>query len=121
MTMSVNAVRRLGPDASIVAVVREEYAAGRPVSVVPAGVDKAESLRLFADILDFPDYFGGNLDALYDCLRQVATDRPDDWALVWDAAGALRAGDPAAYDGIVGVLADVAADAGQLHVTVLDR
>lgn len=32
---------------------------------------KADLYRLFADILEFPDYFGSNLDALYDCLSDL--------------------------------------------------
>jgi len=27
--------------------------------------------RLLAEKLDFPEYYGGNLDALYDCLTQI--------------------------------------------------
>ncbi len=32
---------------------------------------KAALLTKFSDILDFPDHFGMNLDALYDCLTDI--------------------------------------------------
>ena len=136
-----NPIRHLGRSSSIVAAIRGEYDAGRTVRVVPAGRDKAESLALFAEILDFPAHVGRNLDALYDALRTYARDQGGPWSLIWDAAGGLRAGlirggidDGArlvtgglragartAYEGILGVLADPATTAPGLHVTVLDR
>ena len=33
--------------------------------------DKAELHTLLAQCLDFPEWYGGNLDALYDCLTGV--------------------------------------------------
>jgi RNAse (barnase) inhibitor barstar len=116
-----NPIRHLGRSSSIVAAIRGEYDAGRTVRVVPAGRDKAESLALFAEILDFPAHVGRNLDALYDALRTYARDQGGPWSLIWDAAGGLRAGDRTAYEGILGVLADTATTAPGLHVTVLDR
>ena len=116
-----NPIRHLGRSSSIVAAIRGEYDAGRTVRVVPAGRDKAESLALFAEILDFPAHVGRNLDALYDALRTYARDQGGPWSLIWDAAGGLRAVDRTAYEGILGVLADTATTAPGLHVTVLDR
>ena len=46
---------------------------------------QAELHQLFAQMLDLPDYYGANLDALHDCL----TDLPGDTRirlLHWDAA-----------------------------------
>ena len=33
--------------------------------------DKASAHPYLARILDLPDYYGGNLDALYDCLTEM--------------------------------------------------
>ena len=34
--------------------------------------DKAQLMQEFAAVLNFPDYFGSNWDALHDCLRDVS-------------------------------------------------
>ena len=45
---------------------------GRLVVVVPAGIaDSATLLRVLAERLQFPDWFGGNWNALSDCLRDL--------------------------------------------------
>ena len=33
-----------------------------------------EAYRILKRKFDFPDYFGGNLDALHDCLTDIASD-----------------------------------------------
>lgn len=114
-------VRRHTPAGGIDALVRSEQETGREVSVVPAGADKAESLRRFGEVLSFPPYVGANLDALYDALRTWAQDRPGGQSLIWDETRSLRDGDGAAYDGIVGVLRDLAEDAPQVYVVIVDR
>ena len=43
-------------------------AVGREPFTVPAAADKTGTLAAFATALGFPDWFGGNLDALNDCL-----------------------------------------------------
>ncbi|HWJ83338.1 MAG TPA: barstar family protein [Nocardioides sp.] len=45
--------------------------------------ERGDVLRAIGDALDFPDHYGGNLDALRDCLRDL--DRPT--VLLWDAWG----------------------------------
>ena len=87
-------MRHLGRETRIAEVVRGERAAGRQVEVVPAGADKTESLRLFAEVLGFPSYFGHNLDALADsltdhvggrirCLRISSWPPGSAWAAGW--------------------------------------
>lgn len=52
---------------------------GWHVGVVSGGPSKAEALDAIGLALDFPDYYGRNLDALADCLADLT--RPS--ALLW--------------------------------------
>ena len=36
--------------------------------------DKAELHKTLAEVLDFPDWYGNNLDAMYDCLTGITDD-----------------------------------------------
>ena len=117
-------IRILGPDVGIAEVVRDAQNDGHEVSVVPAGATKAESLELFAETLDFPEWFGRNLDALADCLHDFA-EQPLDGArarhLVWDGAATLRRDHHDTFEDIAGVLDEVAQDHDGFVVTILDR
>ena len=37
--------------------------------------DRETAHEYLAEIFDFPDYYGKNLDALYDCLSEMQIDR----------------------------------------------
>jgi hypothetical protein len=75
---------------------------------------KAAALDAIAAALSFPDYFGRNLDALYDCLTDLSWLPPGEHVLVWSHPDVLRDGDPGAYEGITATLRDaVAAGGGQ--------
>lgn len=63
-----------------------------------------------ASALSFPDYFGHNLDALYDCLTDLSWLAAGEHVVVWHKPSALREADPQSYSAIVGVLADAIAD-----------
>lgn len=117
-------IRVLGPEVSIADVVREARRMGGEVSVVPAGSTKAESIDLFAEVLDFPDWFGRNLDALADCLHDYAEVPGEDGGprhLVWDGVARLRRSHPQGYEDIASVLDEVSVDHEGFLVTVLDR
>lgn len=117
-------IRVLGPEVSIAEVVRDAQRQGGEVSVVPAGSTKAESIDLFAEVLDFPDWFGRNLDALADCLHDYAEEPREHGAprhLVWDGVAQLRRSHPEGYQDITSVLDEVSADHEGFVVTVLDR
>ena len=117
-------IRVLGPEVSVADVVREAQRHGGEVSVVPAGPTKAASLELFAEVLDFPDWFGRNLDALADCLHDFA-EQPLDGArarhLVWDGVAELRREHRGTFEDIAGVLDEVTQDHAGFVVTILDR
>ena len=78
------------------AVVAELRAAGWRVGVVDGPESRSDALDSIGEALDFPAWYGRNLDALWDCLTdlrkptalvwarwsRLALRRPDDWARV---------------------------------------
>ncbi|WP_433250207.1 barstar family protein [Streptosporangium sp. CA-135522] len=81
----------------------------------------AEAVDAIAEALSFPDYFGHNLDALYDCLTDLAWLPAGEHLLFWQRASALRTGDRPAYEAIRTVLAEAVADdaPGEAFLSVL--
>lgn len=76
---------------------------------------RAEFLAAVADALSFPDWFGHNLDALYDSLRDLSWLPPGEHVLVWHAPEVLADADLRAYAAVTAVLAD-AAEPGRFAV-----
>lgn len=72
--------------------------------------DKATLLLRIASALDFPTTFGRNWDALSDNLRDLSWVPGDGWALLFDGAGDLRAGDEGDFDILLDILDDAAGD-----------
>jgi RNAse (barnase) inhibitor barstar len=72
--------------------------------------DRASALDAIAAVLSFPDYFGRNLDALRDCLTDLSWLPAGEHVLVWRHAEVLRGDDPSAYERIVTVLDQAAAE-----------
>ena len=70
--------------------------------------DKAGLLERVAAALAFPDWFGGNWDALYDCLADLAWREAAGWLLVLENTGDLRRHAPEALDTAVAILGDAA-------------
>ncbi len=103
---------------SLPQLIRRERDAGREVVVVPAGSDKHQTMTLFAEVLDFPVYFGRNLDALADSLRAHAARRTRVWTLIWAGGDSLRSADPRTYAAVVEILKEVAEGAPSLDVVV---
>ena len=71
--------------------------------------DKAGLLERVATALGFPEWFGGNWDALYDCLADLDWRETTGWLLVFENTGDLRRHAPEALDTAVAILGDVAA------------
>jgi RNAse (barnase) inhibitor barstar len=88
---------------------------------VPAGADQAESLARFGEVLHFPHWYGHNLDALGDCLHDLAAGPDVPLLVVWDGVAGLREDDPQAYEAICGVLDEVAEDHAGFSATVIER
>lgn len=53
---------------------------------IPAAGSKEKVLDAFAGALDFPKYFGHNLDALADCLGDFALASKQPVTIVWNVA-----------------------------------
>ncbi|HET6286861.1 MAG TPA: barstar family protein [Amycolatopsis sp.] len=84
------------------------FARGARPHLIDGGktVDKASTLDAIAEALSFPDYFGKNLDALYDCLTDLSWLAPGEHVLIWPGSSLLRERDPKAYLAIRSVLSD---------------
>jgi len=79
----------------------------RVADVSLAGVTgKDDLLRRIAQALQFPQWFGGNWDALEDCLSDLSWQRADGWVIL------LREFDGVQGDDL-GVLVDVLASAAE--------
>lgn len=89
-------------------VIRAATDAGLTPIVVDCDRARSRSavLRAIAKAVDFPEFFGSNLDALYDCLSDTVVDQRDGLFL-WFYK--LHTGDPILADDAKAVL-DVCAD-----------
>jgi hypothetical protein len=114
-------IRRLGPHTDVAGLVADAVEEGREVHVVVAGPTKDATLVAFAEALDFPAWFGGNLDALADCLGHLARTAPGESELVVDGVAELAREDPFAFAELSGLLGQVALAHPRFHVTVVDR
>ncbi|MGL5851627.1 MAG: barstar family protein [Phycicoccus sp.] len=114
-------IRDLGPRVDLDGLVADAREEGRVVRVVRAADTKTATLDAFAAALDLPAWFGGNLDALADCLDQLARDASGEWELVVDGLAPLTRADPRAAAVLREVLAEVALAHPRFHVTVVDR
>ena len=70
--------------------------------------------RLLAEQLDFPDWYGGNLDALYDCL----TDLTEETTVILFHSQALAETLGTAYTRFCRVLTDAAAENPRLDIHI---
>ncbi|HWD05989.1 MAG TPA: barstar family protein [Amycolatopsis sp.] len=85
----------------------QAFARGAYPHIVDGGtVDKASTLDAIAGAMSFPDYFGRNLDALYDLLTDLSWLPAGEHVLIWTGSEALRTADPKTYLAIRSVLSD---------------
>jgi hypothetical protein len=82
--------------------------------------DKAAFLAAFAGTLGFPDYFGHNWDAFYDCLGDLEGDRK---VLLLRGASAFARAEPEEFGAALDTLADAVRlwkDAGRSLLVVVE-
>jgi hypothetical protein len=70
--------------------------------------DKAGLLERIAAALGFPDWFGDNWDALYDCLTDLSWRQGQGWVLILENAHDLRQAAPETLDTALATMADAA-------------
>jgi RNAse (barnase) inhibitor barstar len=75
-----------------------------------------EALAAIGDALDFPPWYGRNLDALYDCLTDLSWLPPGLHVLVWSHHQTLAEHDWPAYQKVRHALLDGAAAGRRLTV-----
>ncbi|RZS77951.1 barstar family protein [Pigmentiphaga kullae] len=85
---------------------------------------KSAVLRAIANAVDFPEHFGGNLDALYDCLCDTVLDQPAGmvlalWQLHQDDPG--LSGHAAAIAQVGEDVVEFARENGKAFTFVLDK
>lgn len=89
--------------------------AGRRTLIVPAANTKKEVLAAFGEVLDFPEHYGVNLDALNDSLHDFADAAGDDGhgpvTVIWQVPAAFRA--DRAFGVICEILQDTESYAGK--------
>ena len=71
-------------------------------------VEKQDMLKRIATALAFPEWFGGNWDALFDCLADLSWRPATGHLLLLENADALRREAPEVFDTAVAILQDVA-------------
>ncbi len=70
--------------------------------------DKQEFLARTAEALGFPDWFGANWDALFDCLADLSWRPAAGYVLILEHAEDMRRHAPEALDTALAVLGDAA-------------
>lgn len=70
--------------------------------------DADAAMREIAETLRFPEWFGGNLDALADCLGDLSWLPAEGYVLVLEHSGDWRAQDPDTMGAVLEILNDTA-------------
>ena len=92
------------------------------VHLVEGGGSREETYDAFVEALGIPEYFGRNLDALMDSLRDVGDRHEAPWTLVWRPRHPLgAAGETPTDEGVLAVLASLEGEYPDLSVVVADR
>ncbi len=71
--------------------------------------DKAEFLDRVSRALEFPAWFGGNWDALFDCLADLGWRPAPGYVVVLGHASGLREAQPEVFDTALALMDDAAA------------
>jgi RNAse (barnase) inhibitor barstar len=80
---------------------------------------RAEALDAIGAALNFPAWYGRNLDALYDCLVDLSWQPNGEHVLIWAGHRDLEVADPDAYRAVLAVLDDATAATSERPLSVL--
>lgn len=94
------------PDAA--RALAEARGRGALAHLVGPATSKAAVLDAIGAALNFPAWYGRNLDALYDCLLDLSWQPDGEHVLVWAGHRQLEAADPEGYRAVLAVLDDAA-------------
>ncbi|MFP5022274.1 barstar family protein [Pseudonocardia phyllosphaerae] len=94
--------------AHAVEAVRERVGSAGLVGVVEKAADRAAFLTAVGRALSFPSWYGENLDALEDCLKDLSWLPEQPVALVWED-GPLAAAEPVTHEALLEILGDAVA------------
>ncbi|KRE81522.1 barstar family protein [Arthrobacter sp. Soil763] len=86
----------------------QAHDAGRRVLIIPAAESKKSVLAAFGDVLEFPEHYGINLDALNDALHDFADAAADDGrpaTVIWQVPPTFRS------DRAFGLICEILQDA----------
>jgi Barstar (barnase inhibitor) len=110
----VSDILRVGAPAAQVAT--EARLRGATVGVVGPAAERRALLGAIGRVLRFPAYYGGNLDALEECLGDLSWLPAAEVVLVWAGDEALRRADPWSHRALLDVLTGaVRASAGSVR------
>lgn len=84
------------------------------IGEMDGGVDRREVLGLLGRALGFPEYYGQNMDAAWDCL----TDLTEPTALVWRGWQDLAVTHPEAWAGLLGMFTERCAQQPEFAVVL---
>ncbi len=114
-------MRVLNDKVDLAGLIADAVEEGRQVQVIPGRATKQATLESFSETLNFPEWFGMNLDALADCLDTLARESEGEWEIVWDGIAELRRDDPRAAAGIESILRELNEEHPKVHVTLINR
>ncbi|MFN2479474.1 MAG: barstar family protein [Pseudonocardiaceae bacterium] len=90
------------PDAA--RALEQARARGALVHLLGPVTSKAEALDAIGAALNFPAWYGRNLDALQDCLADLSWQPTGEHVLIWTGHRQLETADPDGYCAILAVL-----------------
>lgn len=99
---------------------REAVLDGETAYQLRAPASKQQAIEGIANAMRFPSWFGGNLDALFDCLIDLSWLGEGTHVLVWTGTRTLADADPAAYEAIRTTVEDALAESSSLRVALID-
>ncbi|MDQ3899739.1 MAG: barstar family protein [Actinomycetota bacterium] len=79
----------------------------------------ADALDAIGAAMNFPAWYGRNLDALYDCLVDLSWLPPGEHVLIWTGYQEFEAADPEGYRAVVSVLDEAGAVSSGRPLSVL--